>query len=233
MSPRRASIVGMPETSTTERTTFRAAADADGVAPLLEGRLRRPASPAAGTGVAILAHPHPEFGGNMDVWMLPTIGARLSEDGWTVLRFNVRGVGRSQAGPGRWDGEAERLDLAGAVDHAVGHTPRAGPVALVGWSFGALLGLLHGPEDPRVTHWVGIAPPTQPLAGVAMVDVEDSSIAAWRARRTVIVGEHDQHFPPGSVDRLTPHEVRIVAGADHFFFDRDREVAEHVAGCLR
>jgi pimeloyl-ACP methyl ester carboxylesterase len=49
----------------------------------------------------------------------------------------------------------------------------------------------------------------------------------------VIVGTHDQHFPPSSLAALAAHEVHLVAGADHFLFDRDDEVAALVAGALR
>lgn len=219
--------------STTSPVVFRAAPDADGAAPLLEGRLRRPAAGQVLAGAAVLVHPHPAFGGNMDVWLLPAIGARLAEDGWAVLRFNVRGVGGSHAGPGRWDGSTEHLDLAGAVDHVVGHVPAADRVALVGWSFGALLGLLHGPADPRVTDWVGIAPPTQPLEDVPMAATDPTALRRWSARRAVVVGTAEQFFPRPTLARLHPHEVRLVDDADHFFFDRDREVADLVAELLR
>jgi uncharacterized protein len=209
---------------------FPAAADAQGVRPLLTGRLRVPARPI---GAAVLCHPHPAFGGTMDVWLLPRIGERLAADGWAVLRFDVRGVGASQPGPGAWDGATEHLDLAGAVARVREEIDAAAPVALVGWSFGALLGLLHGPTDPSVAAWVGVAPPTRPLDGVPMVEPDPASIAAWEARRDVIVGAHDQHFPPDTCEVLHPHAVHVVPDADHFFFDRDAEVADLVATCLR
>jgi alpha/beta superfamily hydrolase len=225
--------MGAMAASTTTPVVFRAAADAEGAAPLLEGRLRRPGAGQALARAAVLAHPHPAFGGDMDGWLLPAIGARLAEEGWAVLRFNVRGVGGSHAGPGRWDGSSEHLDLAGAVDHVLGHVRAADRVALVGWSFGALLGLLHGPADPRVTDWVGIAPPTRPIEGVPMVPADPAALRRWPARRAVIVGTAEQYFPHATLGRLEPHEVRLVDGADHFFFDRDREIADLVAELLR
>jgi uncharacterized protein len=233
----------MARMSRTERITFPAAPDGGGAAPLLSGRLRRP--DGAPRGVAVLSHPHPAFGGNMDVWLLPRLAERLAAAGWLALRYDVRGVGASQPGPGRWDGATEHLDLAGAIDRAVAEVaPPAGavspapgdaaalPLVVIGWSFGALLGLLHGPGDPRVGGWIGIAPPTRPVDGVAMALPDPARTAAWPATRTVVVGSHDQHFPPATVDVLAPHAVHVVPDADHFLFDRDDEVADLVLAAL-
>lgn len=199
--------------------------------PLLEGRVRRPAS--AEGAVAVLCHPHPASGGHMDVWLLPTIAQRLADEGWSVLRFNIRGVGGSEPGPGAWDGRAETADLDGALTAARGLVAQAGRTAVIGWSFGALLGLLHGPGDARVTDWVGIAPPTRGLVDPAMVPPPLEAVQRWTARRAVVVGAHDQFFPPAEVDVLAPDVVHVMADADHFLFDRDREVADLVAGTLR
>jgi uncharacterized protein len=210
--------------------TFRAVESADGGAPLLSGRLRLPDGEPVGG--AVLSHPHPAFGGNMDVWLLPHLSQALAAQGWAVLRYDVRGVGRSEGGPGRWDGALEHHDLGGAVARIRQELPAGARVALVGWSFGALLGMLHGPLDPAVTDWVGIAPPTRSLPGVPMAAPDLAALRGWRARRSVIVGSHDQFFPATDAALLSPHEVHVVADADHFLFDRDEEIAVLVAQCL-
>jgi uncharacterized protein len=199
-------------------------------APVLSGRLRLPVGEPIGA--AVLSHPHPAFGGNMDVWLLARIGEVLADRGWAVLRYDVRGAGGSQPGPGRWDGAEEQHDLAGAIARMRDEVAPDAPIALVGWSFGALLGLLAGPSDPRVTDWIGVAPPTGPLDGVPMVQPDLDEVRRWAARRTVIVGSHDQHFPPATVEVLAPHATVVVDAADHFLFDRDDEVAGHVAAAL-
>ncbi len=172
----------------------------------------------------------------MDVWLLPRIGEALAADGWTVLRFDVRSAhGRGRDGAdGAGDGTAEALDLAGALDALDALDP---PVpgdrrAVVGWSFGALLGLLHGPTDPRVTDWVGIAPPTGRLEGVPMRPFDPVAVAAWAARRSVVAGRHDQFFAPEDVEMVAPHAVHLL-DTDHFFFDLDDEVAGLVVAALR
>lgn len=209
------------------RVTFSAA---DG--GLVEGRLRHAFPDVSSAGAAVLCHPHPDAGGNMDVWLLPAIGEALAAAGWTVLRFDFRSV-RDGARP---DGHArEQADLAGAIDFLRGSGDWAPPrrLALVGWSFGALVALLHGMDDPRVTDWVGIAPPTVPLAELPMAPVPSARVAAWPARRTVIAGAHDQFFPVAGLDVVHPHVRHVLDDCDHFFFDRDREVAALVAESLR
>lgn len=193
----------------------------------LRGRLRLPDGPARG--VAVLCHPHPAFGGHMDVWLLPAIGERLADAGWAVLRFDFRGVGSGGVSPAAG---AEVADLEGACDlvhRTVGGVRRC---AVVGWSFGALAALHHGLGDPRVTDWVGIAPPTGPAPGLGLPSLPAADLGRWPARRTAIVGDHDQFFPADRVDALVPHAVRVLTDADHFLFDRDGEVADLVAEAL-
>ena len=181
----------------------------------VNGRIR--AAVGSPVGAAILCHPHPHFGGHSEVWLLPTLAQRLSQAGWTTLRFDFRAdVG---------DGTGATQDLAGAVDAVA----EQGDVALIGWSFGALVGLLYGPSDPRVTHWIGIAPPTQPLPELAMAPIPDG-LDTWSAQRTVILGEHEQFFADPAPAH--PHRIVTIEGADHFFFDRDEEVAAAVVASL-
>lgn len=198
---------------------------ADGV--MLEGRLRQPVGRSRGT--ALICHPHPAFGGHMDVWLLPAIAEHLADQGWTTLRFNFRGVGRG--GGVSVDALAEMTDLAGAADLACGWAVEGDRCAVVGWSFGALVGLRHGVTDHRVTDWTGIAPPTGPVPGVVLPPLP-ADVAGWSARRTVIVGDHDQFFPPDRTGVLAPDAVEVLPDADHFLFDRDDEVAALVVDAL-
>lgn len=191
----------------------------------LRGRLRVPSEPARG-GV-VLCHPHPAYGGHMDVWLLPTIAERLEQHGWASLRFDFRSAGSSAP----TDGHAETGDLAGAIDLLMEAVPGFDRATVVGWSFGALVGLLHGPRDPRVEAWIGIGAPTRVVPQAPMAPPPED-LDRWGARRTVIVGEHDDFYPPDTVHVLHPDAVHIVPGADHFLFDRDAEVADLVVEAL-
>ncbi len=193
----------------------------DGI--LLEGRLRLPDGPCAG-GV-VLAHPHPGFGGTMDVWLLPAIAARVAEIGWASLRVNFRGVGRSEGR--QTDGAEEVADLEGAVAFLRERIGAELPVLAVGWSFGAMVALRLG---SAVQGWVGIAPPTRKVDGTPLHGpiVPDE----LPPRRWVVVGEHDQFFPPDTVDVLAAERVTVLPGTDHFLFGYDRQVADAVvAAC--
>ncbi|HWH31660.1 MAG TPA: alpha/beta fold hydrolase [Egibacteraceae bacterium] len=199
---------------------------------VLRGRLRL--ADGAPRGAVVLCHPHPAFGGNMDVWLLPAIGQALAADGWHVLRFDFRSVRTGVDPRGHLDGHAaERADVAAAVGHLREEGLADGRLVVAGWSFGALVALLHGLDDERVTDWVGIAPAVAPLEELPMSAVPVARVRAWAARRVVVAGEHDQFFAPERMAAVSPHALRVIGGTDHFFFDRDAEVASAVAECLR
>lgn len=198
----------------------------------LRGRLRLRAPGTPTQGVVVLCHPHPAFGGNMDVWLLPTLSHALAENGWTVLRFDFRSV---EHGVQSVDHREELEDLAGAVTYlrAQGLLSPDDRLVMAGWSFGALVSLLYGLDNAQVTDWVGLAPPTQPLDELAMAALPIPRIAQWSAQRIAIVGEHDQFFPPSSLDCLAAHQTYVLPHCDHFFFDRDVELAQLLVAALR
>lgn len=207
----------------TSQVTF---SSRDPAVPQLAGRLRLPEPGQTPAGACVVCAPHPVFGGHMDVWLLPRISEALAERGWLALRFDF--APRPDA-----DGTAETADLAGALDYCDDLVPQVTRRAIVGWSFGALVGLLHGLTDPRVTDWVAIAPPTRPVEGVPLAPTPFAAAAGWSARRTILVGSEDRYFPPRTVKAFEPDRVVVVEGADHFFFDQDAEVARHVVEALR
>src|SRR6188768_3599392 len=84
-------------------------------------------------GVAVIAHPHPLFGGTMDNKVVQTLARAFVQCGWTALRFNFRGVGTSEGAHD--NGEGETLDLL----HVVRELAPEGPLALAGFSFGAFV----------------------------------------------------------------------------------------------
>ncbi|MDH3294902.1 MAG: alpha/beta fold hydrolase, partial [Acidimicrobiia bacterium] len=124
----------------------------DGVA--LRAEQLNPSNPARGA--VVLCHPHPLHGGNMYSHVVGGLFTSLPAQGLTTLRFNFRGTSGSE---GRHDGgRAERLDVQAAIEHLVGTSEAPGrPVVVIGYSFGALVGL--SVDDPAVAVWVAIAPP--------------------------------------------------------------------------
>ncbi|MDP9406216.1 MAG: hypothetical protein M3O86_06395, partial [Actinomycetota bacterium] len=74
--------------------------------------------------------------------------------------------------------------------------------------------------------------PTRPLPDLPM-EPPPAQVAGWAARRSVVVGDADRFFPAAGAAAVVLHTVTVVPGADHFFFDRDDEVADIVVACLR
>jgi alpha/beta superfamily hydrolase len=199
---------------------------ADGL--LLEARWDLPASEAGG--VAVLCHPHPLQGGTMSAPLLGAVCRSLTDRGFAVLRFNFRGVGRSE---GTWGGgEAEVGDVAAAVAAARDVMPGL-PVGIAGWSFGAVASLRWQARDGSRIPWVGIAPPLRLSTGGTLP--EPASLEP--APRLIVHGDRDQFTP---VDPLRDYAASIgsafevLRGSDHFFALREGVVggivAAHLAG---
>lgn len=183
-----------------------------GPAGLLEVLLDEPARSAhpITAGVAVIAHPHPLFGGTMDNKVVQTLARAFVQCGWRAVRFNFRGVGRSA---GRHDDGRGELDDLLAV---VGHCAPGGPLALAGFSFGSFVAshaILSLHEARKIEHivLVGTAASRFPVASIP-VDLREKAL--------VIHGEHDETVPLVDVfDWARPQNlpVTVVTGASHFF----------------
>lgn len=187
----------------------------------LEAALAVPSSPPRAA--AVVCHPHPEYGGDMDNPVVTAIADALAADGVAALRFNFGGVGRSQGGYG--GGPAEVRDVRAAVD-ALGAELAGLPLAIVGYSFGAWVGTLAATEGAPVARVVAVAPPIA-LAGASFG-------AGLGVPLAVVVGDRDQFCPLAGLAGLgAPAERTIVVGADHFFAGREAEVAAAVVAFFR
>ncbi|MCU1463884.1 MAG: Alpha/beta hydrolase [Acidimicrobiales bacterium] len=195
----------------TERVTLQTA---DGLA--LEAELAVPGGePWA---AAVLAHPHPQFGGTMRSIVPGTLFAALPAASVVALRFNFRGVEGSEGTFG--DGRPERQDVVAAID-AVWPIAEGLPLLLAGWSFGADTSLTV--DDERVGGWLAVAPPLRRPDDMA-------AVAADPRPKLLAVPQHDQYRDPDSAREVvagwTATELRVVNGADHFLVGRVDRVAE-------
>ena len=152
-------------------------------------------------GVAVIAHPHPLFGGTLDNKVVQTLARAFVELGYEAWRPNFRGVGQTE---GRHDeGRGELEDLAAIVAHL-----KPSKLALAGFSFGAAL---QAQLAARVKAEKLV------LVGVAVTRLE---VPAVPAGTLVIHGELDDTVPLAAVlDWARPQELPVVLipGADHFF----------------
>ncbi len=152
-------------------------------------------------GIALIAHPHPLFGGSLDNKVVQTLARALVELGWETWRPNFRGVGQTEGVHDEGRGELE--DLAAIVAHL---DPRR--LALAGFSFGAGL---------QVQLAARVKAEKLVVVGVAVTRFR---LPAAPHGTLVIHGEHDETVPLGLVlDWARPQDlpVVVVPGAEHFF----------------
>jgi alpha/beta superfamily hydrolase len=161
-------------------------------------------------GAAVIAHPHPLFGGTMDNKVVQTLARAFVQCGWTALRFNFRGVGAT-AGV-HDEGRGETQDLLQVV---ASQAPE-GALALAGFSFGSFVAsrALH-------TLWPGRNVEKVVLVGTAASRFEVATLPPESHDRTLVVhGEHDDTVPLLAVlDWARPQSlpVTVVPGGAHFF----------------
>ena len=184
----------------------------------LEGRYHPQAKPDAP--IAIILHPHPQFGGTMNNQIVYNLFYTFVNRGFSALRFNFRGVGRSQ---GSFDnGIGELSDAAAALDWMQTVNPDARSCWIAGVSFGAWIGMQLLMRRPEITGFVSVAPPAN------MYDF--SFLAPCPSSGLIINGTADKVAPPKDTLTLVSklHEQKGITithaeieGADHFFKDEE------------
>jgi len=155
----------------------------------------------AAIGVALIAHPHPLFGGTLDNKVVQTLARAFVELGYEAWRANFRGVGETEGTHDEGRGELE--DLAAVVEHL-----KPARLALAGFSFGAGVQamLAHRVKAERLV-----------LIGVAVTRFQLPNV---QAGTLVVHGEQDETVPLRTVlDWARPQDLPVVVlpGADHFF----------------
>lgn len=173
----------------------------------IEALLDLPAGESRGT--AVIAHPHPLYGGTMTNKVVQTLARAFVQTGWRAVRFNFRGVGASE---GAYDeGRGEAADMLQVLRQVAPE----GPLAVAGFSFGAFV----------TSHVVAGMAPRQPekivLVGTAASRFEVASIAPELHERTLLLhGEQDDTVALSSVmDWARPQSlpVTVIPGVEHFF----------------
>ena len=164
---------------------------------------------AAPRGTAVIAHPHPLFGGTMHNKVVQTLARAFVQTGWRVLRFNFRGVGASAGVHDEGRGEAQ--DMLALVQQ---EAPE-GPLALAGFSFGAFV------TSQALAALAPRLPEKLVLVGTAASRFAVAPIAPELHERTLVLhGERDDTVPLASVmDWARPQllPVTVVPGGEHFF----------------
>ena len=161
-------------------------------------------------GTVFISHPHPLFGGTMDNKVVQTLARAYLQCGWKAVRFNFRGVGRTQGAHDNGAGECQ--DLLALIQEMSPH----GRIALAGFSFGAFV-TTHAvaalQAERELDHLV--------LVGTAASRFEVAGIPEPLHDKTLVIhGEQDDTVPLSSVlDWARPQllPVLVVPGGGHFF----------------
>ncbi|MDR5778276.1 alpha/beta hydrolase [Caballeronia sp. LZ065] len=182
----------------------------DGPVGKIECALDQPdASPR---GIALVAHPHPLFGGTMDNKVAQTLARTFVQLGYTTYRSNFRGVG--QTGGEHDNGIGEQDDLLALIDHMRAQPGQSDvPIVLAGFSFGTFV-LSHVAKR--------LLEAGKPIERMVLVGTAASrwEVAPVPESTLVIHGEVDDTVPIQSVyDWARPQELPVVVipGGEHFF----------------
>ncbi|MCL2473576.1 MAG: alpha/beta hydrolase [Alphaproteobacteria bacterium] len=197
-----------------------------GSAGRLEGRYNPGKSPDSP--IALILHPYPQHGGTMNNKVVYTMYSAFVEKGFATLRFNFRGVGKSQ---GCYDrGEGELSDAASAIDWLQAMNPNTRNVWIAGFSFGAWIALQLLMRRPEVDSFVAVSPPTNML--------DFNFLTPCPVSGQIIHGGMDDIVPEPFVSKMVHKlssqkginiDYKVIPTATHFF----TENLFDISNCMR
>ena len=195
----------------------------------LEGRYSHSKQPNAP--IALILHPHPQHGGTMNNKVTYTLYQTFVARGFSTLRFNFRGVGRSQGSFDR--GEGELSDAASALDWLQTYNPNASSCWVAGFSFGAWIAMQLLMRRPEIASFISVAPPAN------MFDF--TFLAPCPVSGQMLLGNQDELVTEASVAKLAQKlsnqrgisiDYRVIPGANHFFHNHIDDLVAAVTDYL-
>ena len=182
----------------------------------LEGRYRHGPKPNAP--VALILHPDPRYGGTMNNRVVYSVYQAFARRGFSVLRINFRGVGRSQ---GQFDnGTGELSDAASSLDWLQSINANAAGCWIAGFSFGAWIAMQVMMRRPEIDGFVAVAPPANLYDFAFLAPCPSSGV--------IVQGDRDELVPEPAVAKFAEKlgaqrditvDYRVVPGANHLFQD--------------
>lgn len=186
----------------------------NGHAGRLEGRYHQGVK--ANAPVALILHPHPQYGGTMNNKVVYSLFSCFKDLGFSVLRFNFRSVGRSQ---GNFeDGPGELADATSALDWLQNQNPDSRQCWIAGYSFGAWIALQLLMRRPDINNFIAVSPPAN--------EKDFSFLAPCPASGLIIQGGKDEIVPPQLVSSLARRlnaqrhvdiDFAIIEEGDHMY----------------
>jgi alpha/beta superfamily hydrolase len=175
----------------------------------------------------VLCHPHPQFGGTMHTKAIFRSARALQALGMVTLQFNFRGVGQSA---GTYDeGRGEKDDVRAAIEFLHTRFPDT-KLALLGFSFGAWVGLQVGVEDGRIVQLIGL--------GIPLSISSFSFLAACPKPKLVIQGSRDEFGSQEAIETWydtmsDPKKLVLIEGANHLFDGKIHELQKAIVEYFR
>jgi len=199
----------------------------------LEGMLSLPGKNPAPLR-AVIAHPHPQFGGSLDNNVVCALFDALVDFGALALRFNFRGVAGSQGSYGNIEGEAEDIIAAAKFLETV-KGAGINRLLLAGYSFGGLAAL-HAMARGLAPEALVLVSPMIPEGGF-LASAELKNIIPLKMPALILSGERDDFFDHTLYQPLlkvakTPARLLVVKNADHFWDGQTRELKKAVSEFL-
>lgn len=159
---------------------------------------------------AVITHPHPLYGGDMYNLVVGSIAQAYQEQGYTTLRFNFRGVGKSQGYYDEGIGEQDDVLVALSYLNAIGIKQ----IDLAGYSFGAWINVQAARKNIPIQKMVIISPP------IGFVNFQPTSAISYL--KLVVTGSRDKIAPAHLIQKMLPAwnpkaAFVIIDGADHFY----------------
>lgn len=191
---------------------------------VLEGLLSVPASATAG---AVICHPHPLYGGEMRNNVVTALIEAFHECGMATLRFNFRGVGKSEGSHDEGKGECD--DVSAAVTFLQAQCTLTN-ILVAGYSFGSVVGLQAGAKDERVNALIGLAFPLNLRDPTFLNDIKKPVF--------LVSGTKDDYSPIEGLKKVVstmsvPAKLQTIEGADHFFMGREKEITATIRAFLQ
>jgi alpha/beta superfamily hydrolase len=196
-----------------------------GPAGTLEALLDEPVDAGSPDSIAVVCHPHPQYGGAMTNKVVYSLAKAFNEAGATAVRFNYRGVGAST---GTYDdGNGETADALAVLDWAAQRWPGA-KLCLGGFSFGGAVAI-RAAAARDVARLVTVAP------AIRRIPVDDSSLpqCPW----LIVQGDQDELVDPNDIQQWAEglaESPRLVMlnGVEHFFHGRLNDLRQVVTRWL-
>ena len=206
----------------------------NGHAGRIEGRYHQSSRP--GAPIALILHPHPQYGGTMSNKVVYALFSCFKDLGFSVLRFNFRSVGRSQ---GEFeDGPGELSDATVALDWLQSVNPEARQCWIAGYSFGAWVGLQLLMRRPDINNFVAVSPPAN--------EKDFSFLAPCPTSGLIVQGGQDEIVTPSVVAALAKRlngqrsvevDFAMIEDGDHMYnghlTDLYKIVGNYVIGAVQ